>query len=77
MKTLEALDIYIKKFLEDFGTIISGQEDDAIFDLMCDDHKILVYDDVEYWIKPDNSMFEPEDELIYDVLFEINNINLP
>jgi len=77
MKTLEALDIYIKKFLEDFGTIISGQEDPAICDLMCDDHKILVYNDVEYWIKSDNSMFEPEDALIYDVLFEINNINLP
>lgn len=59
----------IEEFLDKFAIRASSNEDVAITELYVDDHVCITFDGVDYYIKPDNSLFDEDDKLMAEMLF--------
>ena len=61
----------MKKIIEDFlkmyGILVSENEDDAIVELMMDNHKCVVWSKLQYYV-PEDTAYSEEDELVYEYL---------
>jgi hypothetical protein len=58
----------IATFLEKFATKVKDNEDDAYVELMMDDHFCIEYEDRQFYIPEDNSLYTSDDELLVQML---------
>ncbi len=60
----------VQDFLDSFGTKVSKDEDIATTELYMDDHKCIRYNEQEYYLKPDNSLYTKDEQEVLDFIFD-------
>lgn len=58
----------IQNFLNQFAVKCADNEDSATTELYMDDHDCINYENQQYYIKQNNSMYTPDDELLRNFL---------
>ena len=64
------INLRVKKFIKEFGKRVRSNESDSFVELMMDDHTCIEFEDKQYYIKEDNSMYSDIDEDIVELLHE-------